>query len=135
MPFRRPLLRVGAPLSVLLLLTAVACSRPGADGVELCTQDGRATVCLRSDNGGPFKVSGNGFEPRSSLGVDLATGAGKMIPVDSQGRIPSEGGVLGFLPGPDAETHVLEGTDGAGTPVTFQVTCSLGDGKRPICRF
>ncbi len=134
MPARRPFLRVGAPIAVVLLV-AVGCSSSGADGVELCSRDGRATVCLRSDNGGPFKVSGNGFEPRSSLGVDLATGAGRMIPVDNEGRIPSEGGVLGFLPGPDMETHVLEGTDGAGAPVTFQVTCSLGDDKRPICRF
>ena len=134
MAARRSTFRAGATVAVVLV-SAIACSRSGAAEVELCSRAGTATVCLRSANGGPFKVSGEGFAPRSSLGVNLDSGAGRMVPVDDEGRLPGSGGALGFVPGPVTETHVLEGTDRAGAPVSFRVTCSLGDGKRPICRF
>jgi hypothetical protein len=130
----RPLARVCLPAAALAL-AAVACPPTAGEEVEVCEKRGIATVCLRSDKGGPFRVSGEGFRPRSSLDVDIATGAGTMVPVDGDGRIPRAGSALGFLPGPDPETHLLEGTDGSGVPVSFLVTCSLGEGKRPLCRF
>ncbi|MFP5319437.1 MAG: hypothetical protein ACLGI2_14235 [Acidimicrobiia bacterium] len=131
---RRPLPRVGA-LIAALAVTTVACSGTGGEGVEICAERGTATVCLRSNNGGPFRMAGEGFEPRSSVGVDIATGAGTMVAVDEQGRIPRSEGVPGFFPGPDTRTHLLEGTDGSGVPVSFLITCSLSDAKRPLCRF
>ena len=133
-PSRPAVVRVGVAIAALAA-TTVACAGTGGEGVEICNQRGTATVCLRSDNRGPFRLSGEGFAPRSSLGVDIETGAGTMVPVDGDGRIPRTEGGPGFLPGPEGEVHRLEGTDGSGVPVSFQVICSLGQDKRPICQF
>jgi len=133
-PSRSAVVRVGAAIAALAA-TTVACAGTGGEGVEICNRRGTATVCLRSDNRGPFRLSGEGFEPRSSLHVDIETGAGTMVPVDSDGRIPRIEGGPGFIPGPQAEVHLLEGTDGSGVPVSFLVRCSLAEDKRPICEF
>lgn len=131
---RLPAFRVGMSIAALVV-TTVACSGSGGEGVEICARRGVAHLCLRSDHGGPFRVSGEGFEPQSALKVNVASGAGTMVSIDDQGRILRTGGSLGFLPGLEPEVHLLEGTDGSGVPVSFQITCSLGEGKRPLCRF
>jgi hypothetical protein len=125
-----------AVLAGVLAITACgADGGPSSNTPQECRTDGTASLCLRSEGGVDFNVVGSGFRPRSDVRLDMDGGAGQLLPVDSLGNFPAGGGAVGFLPGPAAEVHRLEGVDGTGQPVTFVVTCRITTGKQPRCTF
>ena len=123
--------------AALAVVVATACNSGAGAGDEpkLCRADGTASLCLHHDEG-DVVVTGWGFAPGSDVQVDLATGAGQLIPVADDGTFPAPGSQLGFLPGLHNENHRLEGTDRTGRPVAYDVTCSVDPAaKRPRCGF
>ncbi len=124
--------RVAAALSVAVAAGSAACSTPSSGSRDSCDRRGAATVCLRSQ-GGAYSLSGEGFRSGSELAVDVATGAGQIVVVGGDGRVPEGAAPVGFLPGTAPEEHVIEGVDRDGRQVQFRVRCWVDEGKQGVC--
>ncbi|MEW6152902.1 MAG: hypothetical protein AB1673_02780 [Actinomycetota bacterium] len=118
---------------LLLALLTPGCGASGSEARD-CRSEGQASLCVDTGNGA-FTVTGAGFQPGSDVGLNLDGGAGRLVSVGDDGRLPPPGASLALLPGPDLEEHRFEGVDAAGRPVVFLVLCLVDETRQSRCTF